>query len=391
MGNNDTANSWDAIKFTCVRSVVYLSFFFLSLYFYVDFSKSVDLHLHIGIIEKLDQGKLVAPHFLYHLVVYGISKISHISFYDASCFVLASCLVLSAIVIEDMLRFFLKDGYSDYFLLFVSLALMFVSAIYFPLINKYPYKGIWSPNPWHNPTFLAAKPFVLLIFWWYILEITKDRGFEKRFSLIRISILLMICALIKPNFVLAFIPSSFIFCFFLPDKKIFMFSKTVQLLLPVLAVIVFQFLFTYYYDVSGSSSIRFCFFDTWQFYARSVPLAVIQATAFPLVILIVLLPRLSEDKALVFSWILFIVSLLIFGLLCETGVRKNHGNFAWTYMSCLNILFVYSTIVFLRWVSDIPKNARFFQIKTFLCGSVFLFHLLSGLYYVGYLISGYSN
>lgn len=383
----ELADSRGAIELAYVRNIAYLFVFFLSLYLYINCPKDADLHLHIRFIEKIDQGRLVVPHFLYHLVVFTVSKVSHLSFHYASCLVLASCIVASMILIERILRNFLRGRYSDYFVLFVSLSLIFVSAIYFPLINKYPYKGIWSPNPWHNPTYIAAKPFVLLSFYWYTLEITKKACFEKRFSVIRISLLLVICTLIKPNYVLAFIPASILFCFFQSDK-IRMFLKTVQLLLPVLIVLLLQYLFTYYYDVKGSSSIQFCFFDVWQGHAKSLFLAILQATAFPLVAFIVMRPRLSGDKMFFFSWVLFIVGLFIFGFLCETGHRRGHANFAWTYMFCLNILFIYSTIVFLRWISDIPKDNRAFQIKLFLCSMTFLIHFFSGIYYVGYLMSG---
>ena len=201
--------------------------------------------------------------------------------------------------------------------------------------------------------------------------------------------LFAISALIKPNFILAFIPASFLFCFYLPGKRISMLVKTTLLLLPVLGVLVFQFLFTYYYDISGSSSIKFDFFDVWQHYAESIPVAILQAIAFPLAVSAILFWRLSKDKALIFSWILFVIGLLIFGLLSETGERKFDGNFSWTYMFCLNILFVFSTVSFLRYISDIPRKTRTVQIKNFLCNSIFLLHIFSGIYYVIYLVSGH--
>ena len=377
------------IGLSCARSFVYLFIFVLSFYLYTNYHPEGDLYGHIQIVEQLDQGHFVAPHFLYHLTVYGISKVLSISFFSASCLTTALFVVFSMIVIENMLQSFLRDGYTDYFLLFLSLALIFVSAIYFPLINKFPYKGVWSPNPWHNPTFIAAKPFVLLIFYLYALEITKETYFEKRFSLTRISVLLVICALIKPSFILAFIPTSIVFLIFLPGRRFSMLIKTVQLLLPVLAVLVFQFLFTYYHDAAGSSSVRLCFFDIWKVHAQSVSIAVLQGTLLPLVALMVMFPHSSKDKALFLSWILFVAGFLIFGLLYETGPRKNHGNFGWTYMACLNILFIYSTIAFLQWVSEVHKKTRTFQIRIFICVSVFLLHLVSGIYYIGYLLSGH--
>lgn len=168
-----------------------------------------------------------------------------------------------------------------------------------------------------------------------------------------------------------------------------MLLKTGLLLLPVLGVLLFQYLFTYYYDTKGTSSIQFCFFDIWQYHAKSVPFALLQGTAFPLIILALMFRHTVKDKTLLFSWALFIVGLLIFGLLFETGHRKNHANFSWTYMSCLNILFIFSTIAFLRWVSGIREKSRVFRVKIFICVSVFLLHLVSGIYYMGYLLSGH--
>lgn len=382
------SNSRNTIEFACVRNFVYASIFLFFSYFYYRCIGASDLQLHIQFAKEIGQGRLVVPHFLYHLVILSISCISHLSLYDSSCLTLACCIVLSTIITERIVRHFLKDRYSDYFLLFVSVSLTIVSAIYFPFINKLPYLGVWGPNPWHNPTFIAAKPFVLLIFYLYALEITKGTYFEKRFSLLRISILLMICALIKPNFILAFIPASIVFCFCLPGRKISMLLKNSLSLLPVIAVLILQFLLTYNHNVSDPSSLQFCFFDAWQHHSKSVPIAILQAIAFPLAILAIQFPRFSKDKALFFSWVLFVISLLIFGLFCESGHRKYHANFAWTYIFCLNILFVYSAIVFLRWVSETEKKNRLFRLKLFFCNMVFLLHFFSGIYYLVHLTSG---
>ncbi|MBM4056267.1 MAG: hypothetical protein FJ264_16680 [Planctomycetes bacterium] len=390
MTEEDMTSGHAEIEFAFLRGTVYLFVFMLSLYLFINSTENSDIYAHTRLIEQLDKGNLVAPHFLYHLTVYGISKISHISFFYISCLVLASCIVLTMVLIERILCISFKETYSNVFLLFISFALMFVSAVYFPLINKYPYVGIWSPNPWHNPTFIAARPFVLLSFYWYSLEMIKKKYFDKWFSIIRISILLVICALTKPNFVLAFIPASMVFCLFFADRKKTMLFKTGLLILPVLGVLLFQFLFTYYYNTNIDSSIRFCFFDVWHVYAQSVPIAILQEAAFPIFLSAVMFSLLWKEKLLIFSWILFIIGLLIFGLLCESGHRKNNGNFGWTHMFCLNILFIYSTIAFLRWVADVQDKNRLFQMKLFLCVSVFLLHFFSGIYYVRYLISGHS-
>lgn len=383
-------------KFNFVRYFVYLLIFSLTLFFYYKFYNNLDskpgisdVHAHIGFIRQLAQGNIVLPHFLYHLVVFCISKVSHLSFRVSSCLTLAFGVMFSTIMIERILRHFLKGRYSDYFLLFVSVSLTIVATIYLPFINKLPYLGTWGINPWHNPTYIAAKPFVLLVFYLYILEITKGTFFEKRFSLVRISISLVICTLIKPNFILALAPALIVFCFFLPGKKISMLLKTMLFLLPVLAVMVFQFIFTYYRDMSDPSSIQLCFFDVWRYYSKSVPMALLQAIAFPLAVLAVQLRRLSKDKILLFCWLLFIIGFLFFGFLCESWPRKYHANFVWGYMYCLHILFVYSTVSFLRWMSDTPNNIRAFQLKFHFCNLIFLFHLLSGIYYIRYLMAGH--
>lgn len=382
-------NSRSNIEFMSVRYAAYLFVFFLSLYLFINFGEGSDLRVHTRIVGQIDEGRIVVPHFLYHLAVYGISKISHISFFYVSCLVMATCIAATMLLIEKTLCVFLKDRYSDYFLLYISLALMLVSAIYFPLVNPYPYLGVWGPNPWHNPTFITARPFVLLSFWWYLQEIVNGTNFTKRFSLIRIAISLVLCTLIKPNFVLAFIPASFIFCGLYSDRKMQMWFKTGLLLLPVIGVLLFQYLFAYYYNLSGSSSVQFCFFDVWQRYAPSVPLAILQGTAFPLIVSAVFFSSLRKEKMLVFSWLLLVIGLAISVFLCETGGRAAHANFIWTYMFCLNILFICSTISLLRWISDAPKQTLPSSTGQSLCILFFLLHLYSGLYYVSYLIDGH--
>jgi hypothetical protein len=388
MVKNGLEDQMKSIEFAWLRNVVYLCVFFLSLYYYINCPPKSDLFQHLQFVELLDQGKLVVPHFLFHVIVFALSKITSISFHYVACLVLSLSIVASLAIIERIVRAFLAQHYSDFFLLFISVSLIFVSAVFLPLINPYPYKGVWSPNPWHNPTYIMVKPFVLLSFFWYILEVDKEQPFQKRFSLIRISLLLGISCFIKPNFVLAFFPMSVIYCFFSGRAKLMLF-KTALLLLPILPILIFQYLFTYYNDVAGDSSIRLCVFDVWRHHARSVPIAIVQSIAFPLVVLIIRFRQLLKEKAFFISWLLFILGLFIFGFLNETGGRKSHANFCWTYMFCLNVLFIYSTVVFLQWSSRISMTNRLSRLQLSFCSIIFLLHLFSGLYYIGYLISGH--
>jgi len=376
-----------SVEFLSVRYFAYLAIFFLSLYLSINASDGSDLAIHTQIIEQLGQGRIAVPHFLFHVTVFGLSTVSQMSYFNMACLVMAVCVLVSMAVIERIVRSVLHGRYSDYFLLFVTMALMLVSAVYFPLVNKFPYLGVWSPNPWHNPTYIAARPFVLLATYWYLREVTGGTYFKKHFAAVRISVLLVVIALIKPNFILAFLPAAAIWCFFSPNK-LEMLLKTGLMALPVAVVMILQYVFTYTGSADNTSSVQLCFFDVWQIYARSVPLAILQGMAFSTVVLVSLLFYIPRDRAFAFSWILFLFAFLISGLLCETGHRAGHANFIWTYMFALNILFIYSTIAFLRWASETQKVTPSSQIRVSVCISVFLLHLFSGIYYVGYLVSG---
>lgn len=383
-------NNRRLFNLTSVRVVFYLTIFILCFCLYRRYSVyNYDLYTHLYIAEQIANGHILVPHFFYHVLVYGLSKALFISYLNASCLVLAGSITASLVIVEHILDRLLQDRYSGYFLLLAAFALSLVSSIYLPFVNIHPYLGTWSPNPWHNPTYLAARPFVLLAFYWYSLETIQGLYFKKPLSLIRISILLVICAMIKPNFILAFIPASILFQSLFSDKKMEMLFKTAFLLFPVLGVLLLQYLMTYSNNDTGGS-VRFCCFDIWLLYTQSVPLTLLRGLAFPLAVLAILCFRLLKDKPFLFSWMLLIVGLAIAGFLCETGRRTTHANFIWTYMFCLNIVFIYSAVAFLRWVSNGHEKTGGFYVKFMLCIVAFSLHLLSGIYYLGYLSFGHS-
>lgn len=105
-------DSRGTIEFACVRNFVYIFIFLFFSYFYINCLTISDLQIHIKYIQQFDRGVPALPHFLFHIVVYGISKVSHQSFMYISCLTLASCIMFSTILTERILRHFLKGRYS---------------------------------------------------------------------------------------------------------------------------------------------------------------------------------------------------------------------------------------------------------------------------------------
>ena len=123
---------------------------------------------------------------------------------------------------------------------------------------------------------------------------------------------------------------------------------------------------------------------------NSLPTAILQAAAFPLVTLAIGFSQALKDKGLLFAWILFAIGLVIAGMLCETGPRRTHVNFIWTYMFCLNILFLYCTMTFLRRMAEYSQYSRTLKLKLIFGTIVFLAHLYSGMYYFEFLLQGHA-
>ena len=252
-------------------------------------------------------------------------------------------------------------------LLFTSL---FVSMLYFPLtgwlggeegsvsafaeagiVNRYV--GIFSPNPFHNATYLAARGFSVAAFFLFLEILQRDEKtdiFQAKGSALdrskstyllygAFSLSLLLTTMTKPSFTLGFVASAGLVILYrwLKSGLVKNWKRYVTigfLFIPTFAALLYQYsgVFTGANALGEEQGIGFGFLTAWHTAVKNVPLAILLGIAFPLIVLLFHIKTLWKNPMFGFSWLMMVINLGMMALLYEKGFRLGHLNFAWGYM-----------------------------------------------------------
>ena len=130
----------------------------------------------------------------------------------------------------------------------------------------------------------------------------------------------------------------------------------------------------------------------WWGIVDNVPLAIVLAAVFPIVVLIFHTKIIKDDSQYRLSWQIYLISLLMWSVLYEKGSREWHGNFVWGYICGLFLIFMCSVIVLIKdSVEYLENDMAFRQLVAILFQwLIFVMHVLLGLKYF-YLLLVYGT
>jgi hypothetical protein len=247
-------------------------------------------------------------------------------------------IVLACILTYFVLyKYFNKSYNNPVKAMFFALALSFVSMLIINFTSHF-YIGTWSPNPWHSPTYLFAKPFCIVSFLLslHVLQSTK----HSIFPLLLTSIVLALATWAKPSFTLSFAPAICIYVFILVLMK----QKSIQDLVVIACLcvpsmlVIWQMNTTIYASGEATNKIIIQGGAVWQSFSGNIPVSIILGLAFPVYVLLVKIKRSTRMMQLAF--INLICAIFIFYFLKENGDRATHANFSWTYMFAMFFMFL---------------------------------------------------
>lgn len=274
------------------------------------------------------------------------------------------------------------------------LAIFLVSMLFNPFEGAstegwgHRYLGVFSPNPYHNATYIATRPFAILLFLQFG-ELLKNNKTTKVKDIVLLGIYLLLSVLTKPSFVLAFAPVMFVAVIGMWIKKKFRLDRydlaLVACTIPTIAALLYQFYSVFEEGTGGG--MKFGVAVAWHLWTPGIKLAILLAVLFPGVFLLFHIRELKNNVLFGLSWAAYIAGLLMFLLFYEDGPRIWDANFAWGYMHGLFFVFMTSiTILVKEWV-----NNRF-RVKwyTWLESLFLLGHLACGIYFFVYMLTGGS-
>lgn len=374
-------------------SIFFLSYFLFyhQIYDAEGMKYSSDLPKHINLAIQFLTGESSHTHPGFPPLI-GIFHILKLSYSDSAILVLAITVTVISILIYRILVNLLKDMYSEEQVLFFSLALIIVTAIYVPFFNKDIYLGQGSPNVWHSPTLLVVKPFSILSIFFTVQFLSSKRHQDSYKFMFILAILFFISSLMKPNFIIAFLPGLFIFLVMKQIKNkelnLRLNLKLCLISLPTVFILLWQYLIKFD-SVEGKSKIIIFLFAVWGRLTPNPIISLLLLIAFPLAILIFRFKKVIKDDYIILSWICFGVALAQYIVFAESAPMFSHGNFGWGRIIMVHILFVFSTVEFLKWIKSISINTVTWElVQIYVTSTLLSLHIVSGLFYFIKILSG---
>ncbi len=278
-------------------------------------------------------------------------------------------------------------------------SVFFMSMIYSPRGTTfwgfdyiYRCNGILTPNPYWNATYLAVRPFTVLAFF---LSARVLSEYEEHFSLrdgIMLGVSVFLATFTKPSFTFVLAPVLAVTVFWRLFAKRFVYWKNTVALcccfLPTAFLLFYQFrgVFMGTNSRGEETGIGLEMGKAWHVYSGNIPLSIIMALLFPLVVLALNFKEIKRNGAFRLAWQIMLVGFLSFLMLYEKGFRFEHMNFSWGYMHGLFSVFLVSVLQMLKNV--IKRESLLY--KLFLAPELvtYLYHLVCGIVFFCYLYQG---
>jgi hypothetical protein len=301
-----------------------------------------DMGEHIEYAQRIRSiADLTSPHFLFQLMLKAVQAVGPSSYFTAAAWVLGICYGGMAVLIAREIqrrgvRFTATHAY------FVVPALLIASHIFLPtLFPPRLYDGYFVPISYHNPTQQVNKLFTLWIYFMYCAQFLDSRraGVVPALST---GGLVVLSALAKPSFLIAFLPTAGLFA--LADlvrrrwRQVLMFGFGIAL--PAVLILVWQAAVTY--TPEGSNRVVFAPFEV--FHLEPTLYKLPASLAFPIVVAAMAVHARVRDPKFVFAWVFTAIALFATLFLGETQ-RMMDGNFAWTGQTAVFLIYVESFLL----------------------------------------------
>lgn len=260
-----------------------------------------------------------------------------------------------------------SQKYAGFLATFLSFGMFFVSMLYLPDNLYLPglghkYLGTFTPNPYHNITYMATRPFATLAFFLFvrILDYYEEKTNLKEFFLFGLSLLLT--TMTKPSYTLVLVSTAgllMVYRLFRGKWKNFKRSFYLGLaFVPTFIDLLYQFggVFGRNSQAGEEGGIGFGLASVWKMYSGNIPFSVALALGFPILVLVFHPGEIKKSTLYRFSWAQLIVSAGEFFLLYEKGRRFADANFSWGYMH--GLFFVFVTSLFVLTEDTIKKRAK---------------------------------
>ncbi len=367
-----------------IKKMIILSFY-LTIFLIVIFltihqssaaNYSSDLGMHIVFIKKYFEGQVYIPHPVWHTLVHYMTDITlNVKF--AASIVTALFVMMWVYIVQMLYTYFVGKDRKDIYLYLFLFIIFIIGPAFIPSFSKYVIAGIGGPNIWNNVTLITVKPFAILTVFFTVLSLEKKNTYYYIIS----AIALLISIFAKPSFVIAFLPA---LALLIVIKK--MYTKTniiyfASLSLMSVVALAYQFLNTF---GEGKGKIIISFLGVWSAASPCVLISILLAIMFPLLYTVFNFNYVKKNNYIILIWFMTFISILYAAFLAEEGPRFYHGNFFWSYMVSLALLYAFILIDYFKNMPYINKYKKLFL------NAILLWQVIIGLLYFIKLMQGYD-
>lgn len=310
-------------------------------------------------------------------------------------------------------RTFLRTWMAGVWISLAVVALFFISMVFPPEGHYLPgirfrYLGVFSANPFHNATYMAARPFAILAFLWFakLMPVYEEETVPLRYYIL-FSVFLLLATMTKPSYTIVLVCSAGLLMLYRLVRRGFKnFRATVLLglcFIPTFIDLLYQFKGVFVPAEAGEEGgIGFTFGRIWQSYCDNIPLAIGLAAGFPILVLLLNHKELKKNSLYRFSWMNFCAGFATAFFLYEKGFRELDFNFSWGYMYGIFFCHMGALLVLLKATAGLlgepapaaeavsekrwGKSLR--TVCVILQWLAYLWHVVCGLYYFDMMMQG---
>ena len=377
MPNRDEKEIWSILNFLYLALVYIISYFMV--YMQTSGQIAADTALHIKATEQFMLGNIYLPHPLWHICTHYLTGWLGVDYNIGASVFTAFVITLYAVIIYKVAQNIDEkrdDDYARWFL--TTMVALTIGPFFLMSLNPHIYMGPGSPSVWHNVTLLMVKPFALLSVFFTIKYFTTNR------FLFFISTLLvtLLSIFAKPSYIIVFLPSLVVY---VALKKYFDKNRlrfTVVTILLSAGLLAYQF--THKYAGEGDSRVIFDFLGVWSLYTPNVAVSIAMALGLPFLITLFNYQSVKKNEYIKFTWLLVLFSLILFSCFAESGKYYKDGNFSWSWMISLGLIYIFTIIEYFKQYFSMAPVARYPLL------ALVLYQLYVGWYYLFGMFNGIS-
>lgn len=258
---------------------------------------------------------------------------------------------------------------------------LLVGPIFFLTYPEQMYVGYFSPNPYHNPTYILFRPIVLIILY----AVANNLFAKWNWKQSGIITLAIICAsLAKPSFTLTFLPTVGLLIVLGYLKK---FTKInwLYVIFPLGLVSVVVLASQYYINYSGywGDQIQLVPFMAMLTYVPNIPLVLLYALLsilFPALISIFYWKKNASRISFQLVWLNFFVAFVLASLVGEKADLASN-NFGWGVMIAVFLLFVEGVLILGKELVQKGLKTSAKSWKMIIPSAALILHLICGIIY----------